>query len=164
MKGHGEKSLPRHFASHPLGADILAEADIFLTKRSRLAAKLIIFKTVRGLSRFWRGALGHSLGKRCYGAVNPLRAEVWTFHKDGRETRRVESDPRYFCIIGLTARNLTMEVITHEATHAAFAYVECCPRRFWTHPSEMPQERFCYPAGKVARAINSFVHEKGLYR
>lgn len=158
-----KRGLPINFRAHPNGAEILAECDIGVTPSARLAAKLVVFETPAALKRFWRSALDSGLGRGCVGAVNSL---CYTRTHPRQNTKVVEVDPRYFCIIGLCVSRLDMEVICHEATHAGFYYARRHHETFWrkrgTHDS--PDEEVCYPVGRIAASINRFLHKKGLYR
>jgi hypothetical protein len=159
---HSEQPVPRCFAGHPAGKGLLGECDIRLCGAGRLRAKLLVFNGPVALRRFWRDALGRNeLGRHTAGAVSALsyeRINVTT----GASVMVV--DPRYFCVIGLTRDNLSMEVITHEAVHAGFAYAKRVQKNLWAGADELDEENVCYPAGRIAAAINSFLHDQGLYR
>lgn len=169
---HSTTPLPRCWQDHPQAKGIVAEGDLYVCRGSRISAKLLVFDTVKNLNSFWRDCLGKgSLGNGCPGAVNSLGVETWFFpgkgkkygKKDGFKTT-LEVDPRYFCLIGLTKDNLTMEIITHEAGHAAFAYcARMKGRHKWPHTEENEEEDFCYPLGRIASAINSFCRKRGLF-
>jgi hypothetical protein len=162
---HSKTPIPHCFRQHPAGADILVEADIGVTGRRAMQAKLLVFKTPAALRRFWRDGLGKAdLGKGCLGAVTALACEVLIFEPGNRETTFLEVDPRYYCVIGLTVDNLNMEVVVHEAMHAGFAYAKRHARNFWVEDGPLDEESVCYPSGKIAAAINRFLHDKGLYR
>jgi hypothetical protein len=170
---HSRRRLPRVWSTHPQARGrVIAEHDIKVSPRSRLRAKLLVFRNRTALNDFWEKALkptghGERLGLGCQGAVNALQHEIITI-KDGRETRHIEVDPRYFCLIGLVRGmgkfTSPMEVISHEAVHAGFAYAKRIGRTgFWVKASSLDEEDVCYPAGRVARAINIFLHERGLF-
>ena len=160
-----KKGIPTCFINHPNGSGIVAECDIGVTGRQAMQAKLLVFKNPHALRQFWKCALGKiDLGKGCLGAVNTIGFEVYRFLKDGKERRHIQVDPRYFCIIGLTANNLNMEIVSHEAVHAAFAYAKRHRRDFWVDADKLDEETVCYPAGRIAASINRFLHEKGLYK
>lgn len=152
--------LPRSFAAHPAAHALVAEADLRIGGRGSMRAKLLVFKTSAALTRFWREALGLRMSAGALGAVNALASDV-----EGQSGRYIECDPTYFCVIGLTLPALCMEVITHEAVHAGFAFAKRHRRDFWVEQDEgYDEEDVCYPAGRIAKRINAFLHEKGLYR
>lgn len=93
------------------------------------------------------------------GCVHSLSEERIT--KQGACTLHV--DPRYFCVICLAQSHLTMEIITHEACHAGIYFAERSRHR-WPYQEHAPSEAICYPTGRIARAINKFLHDKGLYQ
>lgn len=162
---HSKSPIPRRFSDHPAGGAILAEADIGLSKHARLRCKLLVFKTPTALRRFWRDALGRGeLGRGCAGCVSALACQITSFRNGIESAPYVEADPRYFCVIGLTQGNLSMEVISHESTHAGFAHAKRHKGDFWTDASEMGEESICYPAGRIAAAINRFLNKHGLYK
>lgn len=147
---------------HPAGREIVAEADIHVTPRGALRAKLVVFKTRAALRRFWQSAFHHGLGRGCRGVVNSLRQERRN-PRTGDAYREV--DPRYFCVIGLCMTDLTMDVICHEANHAGFYYFDRHHQTFWRDQGahDSFDEEVCYPTGRIAASINRFLHDKGLY-
>jgi hypothetical protein len=153
--------LPRDFINHPAGEGILAECDVGVRGRRGLHAKLLVFKNRTALRQFWVEALGkhHDLGRGCFGAVNGLSREI----VDARGRSIMQVDPRYFCLIGLVHGFLSMEIICHEAGHAGFAYAKRRRGNHWVDALTLDEENVCYPAGRIAAAINRFVHRKGLY-
>jgi hypothetical protein len=158
---HTAKPLPRSFSGHPAAGGLVAESDIAITPRGRLRAKLLVFEHPKSLRRFWKEALGKGdLGRGCLGAVTALAQEVRFL--DGKRFACV--DPRYFCVIGLTLGNLSMEVITHECVHAGFAFAKRHAKDYWVSQSDdYDEEDVCYPTGRLARRINTFLHDNGLY-
>lgn len=156
-----KKGLPKSVRSHPKARGIVSAADVFVTRSARLRLKVVVFEKAADLRHFWREVLGSSdLGKRCIGAVSSLGYE--RVDRAGRSTLMV--DPRYFAIMGLVKGHLTMEVITHESVHAAFSYARRQMRDLWVSSSDIEEERVCYPAGIIAKRINVYLHEEGLYR
>ncbi len=148
--------LPRSFAGHPAGGSIIAEHDIKFTRGSRLAAKLLVFTHSKAMTKFWAHAIGHRMSPGALEAVNALARET--------SPGVLECDPRYYCVIGLTKGALCMEVITHESVHAGFAFANRHRRNFWVEsPKDYIEEDVCYPAGRVAKRINAFLHDRGLY-
>lgn len=151
------RPLPRQFASHPKASGIVYEKDLKIGS-SRLRAKLLVFKNQRHLHLFWQNVLGHRLGRFCKGAVNSLIQEVQYFGKYEKalSCRHLEADGRYFCVIGLIQTWMTVEVMTHEATHAAFCYVKRVRRSPWDVQSkDFHEEEVCYPAGKIASELTT---------
>lgn len=127
--------------------------------------KLLVFKNNRDLRNFWKKALGKGdLGTGCRGAVNGLASEVIQFREDGSESRFMEVDPRFFCVMGLVVTHLGMEIITHEAVHAGFNYAKRVKRRdLWHGAKDLDEEEVCYPSGRIASGVNKLLRESGLY-
>lgn len=142
----------------------MAEADIFPLPRGKLAAKLLVFATVNDLKRFWR-SISHPLGRGCRGAVNALANTKQRVGACGGSdgSAVLQGDRRYFCVIGLCARHLSMEIVCHESVHAGFCYEKRVRRNPFGPATEFDEERIAYPAGAVAAAINRFLRAKGLY-
>lgn len=163
---HTKKPLPRNWSGLP-GAD-KAEliADIFITRHSRLRAKLLVFRSRRDFRKFWRDCLHkdfmHDLGGKCVGAVNGLAYEFFSFAKDGSEKHRMEVDKNFFCVIGLVDGYLTTEYITHESVHAAFCYAKRVNKKdMWAGARDLDEENVCYPAGIIAKAITDTLIDAG---
>jgi hypothetical protein len=155
---HTAKPLPRDWSDFP---GVVAENDIKLTPKSRLAAKLLVFKNRKALNAFWANCLGRPMGFGALGAVNALATE----HVGPEGVAFIECDPRYFCVIGLVIGHLSMEIITHESVHAGFAFANRHKRDFWVpQTDEFCEEDVCYPAGRIAKRINAFLYDKGLYQ
>lgn len=149
------KPLPSKWSGHSKAEGLVAEADIAVSKRGRLKAKLLVFRSQTAMRKFWRIAMGHDLGSGCFGAVNGLAGE-WS---DGR----VQVDRRYFCVIALCRRHLSMEVISHESVHAGYCYAKRQRRDIFGSVFDFDEERVAYPAGRIAAAINRFCFARGLY-
>jgi hypothetical protein len=142
----------------------VAEADVTLHPRGRLAVKVLVFDKPRSLCRFWRDALGNPTSRDTRGIVNGLGVQVEDYR--GGELRRVfmRGDPRFFAVMGLCLGWLSMEVVSHEAVHAAYAYEERVGRNmFGAAAADFDEERIAYPAGRIAAGVNAFLHRKGLY-
>lgn len=162
---HSKHALPRTWAGNPAAKGLVFEKDLALTPRGRLRLKLLVFNRPRDLHHFWKAGLrkGH-LGRGCLGAVNCLGAHVIRFdkHEDGRE--HLEADRRYFAVVGLCLGHLGMEIISHEAVHAAFAFAKRSKRTPWdAHAKSFDEESICYPAGRIASKINSALYDADLY-
>lgn len=153
-------ALPKDWSAHPDATDLLAEADITVCRRGRLRAKVLLFRNAKALQRNWRLLTGNPLGRGALGAVNSLMRECYA--SDGKRVR-LEGDPRYFCVIGLVRGHLSMEVISHEAVHAGFAYEKRCKRSLFAGVDDLDEERVAYPAGRIAAGINRWLHHEGLY-
>lgn len=141
----------------------MAEADIFIHSRGRLAAKLLVFDKPQSLRAFWCKAVGSDIGRECRGAVNAMAQTRETVGVKNAKPPVLTGDPRYFCIIGLCQRWLSMEVVTHEAVHAGYCYEKRVRRNLFGKVGDFDEERIAYPAGRIAGAVNEFLHSKGLY-
>lgn len=161
---HSKKPLPRCWTKHPKAKGILLERE-FGIGGSRLLAKLLVFDTNRSLRHFWEQCLGKgSVGRCTQGVVRALFFEILTFAKDGTVTGHIEADPRYFCVIGLLKQHLSMEVISHEAVHVAYAYVKRIQRTPWDKKAkEFDEEAICYPSGVAASMMNRLLWKAGMY-
>ena len=161
---HSKTPLPDVF--HPLHGGIVHEARIKVTKHSRLCAKLLIFDNHASLKDFFERILDRrgSVTDDTRGIVTALSWKVTCFSNKEQEKEYIEVDPRYFCLIGLIMGYLRMDIICHEAVHAAFNYKERQNRRLWDDGDNPDhEEEICYPAGIIASRINSFCHNEGLY-
>ena len=154
--------LPKNWLPHPKMVPHDGEFDVSL---GSLLAKVIVFKTSSDLKKFWNTGLNRmqKLGKgRTLGAVHGLYCEVFS-GKSGKS--HLEVDPRYFCFIGLTRKNLSMECISHESVHAAFCFVKRKSRSPWDiHAKTHDEEAIAYPAGRIAAAINRELYRRNLYQ
>ena len=154
--------LPKDWSSHPKMIPHDGEFDI---KLGSLRAKVIVFKTPKDLKKFWNTGLNRmqKLGSgRTLGAVTGLYCEVYPGKS---EKPYLEVDPRYFCFIGLTRKNLSMECIAHESVHAAYCFVKRKSRTPWDiHAKSHDEEAIAYPAGRIAEAINRELYKRNLYR
>lgn len=154
-----KRGLPRCWRRHPKGGDVVYEADLRITPRSRLRAKLLVFPCPESIELFWWHALGRELSSKrrkhtVHGVVTGLRAEVITIAGQREVGRRIEVDPRYFCIIGLHAGDLTPATIAHESVHTALAYHARVQGRLdWPGATEMPEEAIAYPTGIITGQI-----------
>jgi hypothetical protein len=158
-----KRPLPRRWSGRRKAGGLVAEVDIRIRPRGRLCAKLLVFRNPTALRRFWRDGLGKGdLGRGCCGAVNALsltKVDPGT----GRELEYV-GDRRYFCVIGLSVGWLSMDVVCHEAVHAAYCYERRVRRNlFGAAAADFDEERIAYPAGFIAAAVNRFLHREGLY-
>jgi hypothetical protein len=161
-----KRPIPARWSGHPKAGGLVAEADIYPHPHGRVAAKLLVFRNPTALQRFWRDGLGKgSLGRECRGAVNALarQGEDWRKGRDKPDRVWLEGDRRYFCVIGLCLGYLSMEVVSHEAVHAAYCYEKRVGRNLFGNVGDFDEERIAYPAGRIADAINRFLYKKGLY-
>lgn len=165
---HANLALPRRMVDHPKASGILLEADLRIAPCGTLHAKLLVFKHRAALRAFWRDVLNRpgELSRDTAGAVRPLWCERIRLNAEGAEAESfMEVDPRYFAIVALVKGFLGMEVICHESVHAACAYARrsrgSVPVRRFTQNDD--EEAICYPAGKIAAAINRTLYEHGLY-
>ena len=161
---HLHPGLPRTISTHPKARGIISAADIFVTGSARLRLKAVVFERQADLRHFWRHVLGRKgdLGPKCLGAVNGLGYERIDI-TGGRERSTLVCDHRYFAIMGLVLGHLNMEIVTHESVHAAFAYARRHRKDLWCSPGELEEESVCYPAGIIAKSINAWLHDEGLY-
>lgn len=137
----------------------IASTDLRLTRGSKLKARLAVFENGAQMRREWKQCFKEHLGRKTVGAVKSLALDVIT--AEGLEyTEHPNAD--YYCFIGLIKGYLSMEIVCHESVHAGFAYAERVNRDIF--PSEGDEEeRIAYPAGKVARQINRWLHKNGYY-
>jgi hypothetical protein len=164
------------FSARPLPSDwstlsgsegIVFSGDVRVSSRSRLRAKILVFRDLADLQRFWRLGLGHRKPPEdtVQAVVNGLTSII-TFHspKGSPKIPPVwQIDPVYFCVAGFVLGNLNMNCITHESVHAAYAYARrVAGRKSWPD-KEDPEEHVCYPAGRIAAAINQLFHRHRLY-
>lgn len=163
MRRRTKQIVPRCFGDHPECVNLLAEFDV-TPARTRLKAKVLVFKDNKSLRRFWKKCLDcDDICRKTCGAVHDLGWQVIQFEKGKPDRHFYETDSRYFCVIGLLAGHLTMEVLTHECGHAAFALVTRARCKTWARNEELEEEQVCYPLGQIASAINHHLHAKGLY-
>lgn len=148
---------------HPSVGNLLFEADIRPSPRSRLRAKLLVFRNRRSLLHFWKSINETPLGKTCCGAVNALSIHVIDF-REGSEKHRMEVDPKYFCVIGLVAKFCTSEIVAHESVHAGFAYAKRVKLRSHDNNPDMDEEIVCYPTGRIFRAITNIMYREGVWK
>lgn len=161
---HAKRRLPKCWAGLPGARGIVFEGDIRI-RASRLRAKLLVFDRATSLRAFWKGPMGKGeLGRGCLGAVNQLRMDVMVFNPGRPERCYIEADARYFCVIGLIQTHLSMEIICHEAIHAGFAYAKRVRRSPWdAQARHFDEEAVCYPAGRIAGAINRALYKAGVF-
>lgn len=163
MKIRLRKPIRRDWIGHPAAKGLLLERDLSV-RSSRLKAKLMVFRNRHELRSFWAAISDFRLGRTCMGAVNGMGEEHLRVAKDGSETRWLECDPRYFCVIGLVKGFLSMEIICHEAVHAGFAYARRVKTHRWRDEAlQLDEEAVCYPSGAIAAAINRALYRAGLF-
>lgn len=133
---------------------LLMDEDLPAFGRSRLRAKLLLFDDVPNLREFWKRKL-HQEIPDALAAVSRLSVSQYVFDGKGGERYAYEVyDPRYYCVIGLSVPNLTVEVLMHEAVHAGFAWAKRAKRSPWDACAlELDEEAVCYPAGQVANDV-----------
>jgi hypothetical protein len=109
-------------------------------------------------------SMGAKIGRRC--PASCLAHERQSVDEEGEVyNRRYSGDPRYFCVIGLALPDgRMMEVVAHEAVHAAYCYEKRVRRNlFGTAAADYDEERIAYPAGRIAEAIAYHLKRNGLY-
>lgn len=167
MRVRHAEPIPRSFSHHPAGKKILAECDIFIhacgrDRPGRLATKLLVFATEKDMATFSKRGLGVN-NDNAGAFVHELGYTRMKFLRGGREVATRFVDPRYVSVMALCQENLGMEIITHEAVHAGFFYARRT-RQKWPNQDDCEDEAVCYPAGRIAAAVNRFLHAKGLYK
>ena len=141
--------------------EFVGQRNIKVHPGSTLAAKVLVFKHPTALRKFWRESMGIKLERACRGVVTPLWTEIIDTETD---KAFFVVDRRFFCVMGLTLGNLSMEIITHESVHAGCAYARRKARSPWDeHILSHDEEAICYPAGRIAAEINRWVHAEGWY-
>jgi hypothetical protein len=167
MRVKTKSPLPRIWTTHPAAEGVILETDISPGHGS-LKAKLLVFKDRKSLRKFWKGISHGSLGVTCQGAVNGLYREVIQIQPRGSkkpDTVHLEVDPRYFCVIGLVRGFLSMEIISHEAVHAGFAFAKRISGAPWSaRAQDFDEEAVAYPSGRIAAAINRALYAAKLYK
>jgi hypothetical protein len=159
--------LPTDWSTLSGSEGIVFSGDVTVSIHSRLKAKILVFRDLAALQRFWRLGLGHRKppDDTVRAVVNDLSSIV-TFHPPKGSARIPpiwQIDPVYFCVAGFVLGNLKMEYITHESVHAAYAYASRVAGRQSWPDKEDPEEHVCYPAGLIASAINQLFHRHRLY-
>ena len=148
---HSKHSLPRSFKA--LDPRVLYEADIRIHKYSRLALKLLIFRSPTQVRRFSKQYLGKQLGRETLAAVHPLSCTVVSFAGGVEHKPVLECDCRYYGIMMLPKTQLIDEIIAHECGHAAiYLRDRLGARHGW--PDEDPSEALCYPLGRLVAWVN----------
>ncbi len=168
--------MPIRFSTPPLPTDwstlsgsegIVFSGDVRVSSRSRLRAKILVFRDLAALQRFWRLGLGRRKPPEdTVRAIVSDLSSIVTFHPPKGTPRRPpvwQIDPVYFCVAGFVLGHLSMDYITHESLHAAYAYARRVAGRQSWPDKEDPEEHVCYPAGRIAGAINQLFHRHRLY-
>lgn len=131
--------------------------DRFTTLRMRF----LVFKSQPAMRKFGKDVLGitNGLCRRTTGFCKDLMDEL-TWKAPGPPpcpSPHTSVDARYFAVVGMTVQNLTFEIISHEATHAAFALHRRLARRGLDSkalpPDALPEEFICYPVGHLTGAM-----------
>lgn len=166
MTRFSSQPLPTDWSTLPGSEEILFSSDIAVSPKSTLKAKVLVFRSLASLNRFWRLCLGRpKLADNVYAVVSDITSTV-TFQTPKGTPKRPpvwEVDPTYFCVVGFILGKLSMEFIAHESVHAAYAYARrVAGRKSWPD-KENPEEHICYPAGRIAAAINHLFHSHGIY-
>lgn len=135
--------MPRLFCDPGL----ITQHDIAVTRASKLRMKLLVFHSLTSMRAFWSAHMPQPICRDTHGVVWDMR---WIVEVDGREVRW-EVDPRYFAVMGLAATKLSMNIITHECVHAAFAYSRRVKPKWPGEPAN--EEAIAYPAGFIGRKV-----------
>ena len=154
--------LPRSWGSKRQG--VAAQCDVSPCPRGRLFAKVLMFRTLRDLRRWWPKNMGSLIPGSC-ASVQGLYTWKETIDGKGRVICRriLKLDRRYFCVMGFSRTQLNMEVISHESVHAGFCYAKRVRRTPWEAARDCDEEHVAYPAGSIAQAINHWCHKHGFY-
>jgi len=136
-----DKQLPRDWSGFP---GVVLDCDIKPWGGTRLRCKLLVFGSRKAMRTWWDQLFEEKLGGRTLGAVRMLA------YSRG-DTMFV--DPRYVCVIALCKGHLTMEVVAHEAVHAAFAWAKRKRGDAWCPVRDFDEETICYPTGTIASNI-----------
>ncbi len=141
-------SIRSDFAKLPGMQGLVLETDVRIN-RGRLRLKLLVFHKPIHLQRFWSRVLKKApLGRGCLGAVNSLKI----LHENpATGEQKQEVDRRYFAIMGLCSEHLGMEILSHEAVHAGYAYAQRVGKHSpWHDAFDLDEEHLAYPTGRVA--------------
>ena len=161
-------ALPRDWSSIPGSEGLILQSDIAVSKASSLRAKVLLFKDLQSMHRFWKVGLSRpALPSNTLAVSNALTEHVFFYKVKGKPQRppELQVDPRYFCALGFCLDHLKVDYIVHESVHAAFAYSRRVRgRHHWFDDDAEGEERICYPAGRIAEAIATTFHKKGFPR
>lgn len=166
MTRFSSKPLPKDWSTLPGSETILFSSDVAVSQRSTIKAKVLVFRDLAALQRFWRlGLSRRKPDEGSYAVVNDVSSTITYLAPKGNAKREDvwEVDPTYFCVMGFILGNLSMECITHESVHAAYAYARRVAGRKTWPDKEDPEEHVCYPAGRIAAAINKIFQRHGIY-
>lgn len=167
---HSKTSLARELINGPHGGYIQREFNIAITPHGRLRLKLLLFRNSRELMLFWKKGLNRDLGSivkkdyKAQGVVSAMMYDVESYRNAGKVQKWAEVDPNYFAVMGLCLTDLSMEIITHESVHAAYAYEKRHRGQFWVNKDELDEEHIAYPAGRIAAAVNRVLYRNNLYQ
>ena len=158
------KAVTKVKRRYPRGTPgLIAQGEFRVRGGGSLWAKVLVFERPRDLQRFFAEDLGRPVGRKCLGAVSSMSTSFYDV-RPGREIKeRVEFDRRYFCLIGLTRKNVTMRILCHEAVHAGFCHAKRAKKTDWDREAlGFDEEAVAYPAGEVARELVVFLEREGI--
>jgi hypothetical protein len=159
---HAREALPQYLCAEPGMRGLVRECEIHVTPRARLGAKVAVFASLRDMRRFWKQRGMPQPG--AYAVVSSLSHEAFKIDRAGNEVaRRMVADPRYFCLMTFAKGHLSMEIVSHESVHAGFAYAKRLRRSPFVDALRLDEEAVAYPAGRIARSLNWWLHKHGLY-
>jgi len=147
-----KKSVPRSYRRHHKELGILHEFDVRLDPRSRLKAKVLIFKSKRPMQRFCDKVLDRQIGYGFEAAVMNHHCHIYNFD-NGKERQFLEVDPRYVCTAVFHQKALNLEIISHESVHVGHAYAERNRRRKWPGQDGNGEEAIAYPSGIFTQQV-----------
>lgn len=152
MTRHSKHKLPRTWMGHPGMSGLVLEADLRVSKHSRLRCKLLVFSSLKAM-------------RSCYSKIS--KDSAWDAHglfhpfyikDDTRST--IEVDPRYWGVIMLAKTRLCCDYLAHEICHAAHEFARRTKRK-WPMSDTVPEEKVCYPMGRLMdQAMTVLRHEK----
>lgn len=155
-----EVQLPSSFAGLPYACNALYEGTLHLTPRSRVGLKVLVFPDADELWKFWNYVLHITQGreeKAGIGAVFDTTVESIDFSTGEEGDHCLKVDNRYFAVMGLVSGKVDLEVVAHEAGHAAYAYARRMGKRsLWYDPTNC-EEEVCYPLGVITQRVNQLL-------
>ena len=148
------RRLPlRLYRQAEIDAYIKAEANFRICpKLTTLRLKVILTPSRTQMREIFRVLMGSRLHPRACGYCTEW-LEIY-----GR-LQKTRPDSRFFAVIILPQTLLSMEVIAHEAVHAAHRFSERVRHAKW--PGK-PEEKIAYPAGYITAAIADWLLNEGI--
>ena len=147
-----------------LDENIVDELNIYITWNARSCVKVLFFKNLKTMRKFWKNNIGGHLENGFRGVTNELGYDKVKFEKDGSEKSTRIVDKNFFSVMGLTLDKLCVESIMHESIHAGYSYQRRTinSRKKWPGEIDMPEERVCYSASRIAYTIMQHLINKNI--